>query len=216
MSEVGDGWVPGLPAPFQPSFGLIGALATPIIFNRDPFTLEEFDKDSDERTALFEKMVEGRVIPALLRLIPNNPLFGTYGLNQVDIPGTDEYIRLEAFNSWSHKRLMKALTHRRNMSKYSEDMPVSMAIMQSISVKLWPWEEDIRLNTFSMKINKQIRDRENQIKKIHDTVYDKYYNTPSFNREMKDAEKRIEGLEQQIHDIVMEEKRARALKRKSK
>ena len=33
---------------------------------------------------------------------------------------------------------------------------------------------------------------------------------------MKDAEKRIEGLEQQIHDIVMEEKRARALKRKSK
>ena len=154
MSEVGDGWIPGLPAPFQPSFGLLGALVAPVLFNRDPFTMEPFDKESDERTSLFEKLVEGRVIPALLRLMPNNPLFGTYGLDQIDIPGTDAYIRVEAFNSWSHKRVMKALLHKRNMSPYSESMPVWMAIMQSVSVKLWPWDEDIRRHGFDTKTDR--------------------------------------------------------------
>ena len=216
MAGIGDGWFPGLPAPLQPNFGLLGSLAAPILFNRDPFTLEQFDEKSNERTSILKKMGERRIIPALLRLMPNNPLFGTYGIDQINIPGTDEYIRLEGFNSWSHKRIMKSLQQRRGVSRYSEDLPVWMAIIQGLSVKLWPWDEDIRRHGFDTKTLKQFNEIQKQITKISRDVDSRYRGTPLLEEKMKDAEIRIKELEQVMSDILLDRQRAVRLKRRSK
>lgn len=216
MASVGDGWVPGLPAPLQPTLGLLGALATPILFNRDPFTLEQFDKKSDERTSWLTKMGERRILPALSRLIPNNPLFGTYGIDQINIPGTDAYIRMEGFNSWSHKRIMKSLQQRKGVNPYAEDMPLWMAIVHSVSVKLWPWDEDIARNGFATKITNQMDERRRQISKIERDLELKWGGTPSYSEKLKDAERRIRLITQEISDILLEAQRAATLKRRSK
>jgi hypothetical protein len=215
MASVGDGWIPGLPAPLQPTLGLLGALAAPILFNRDPFTLEVFDKKSDERTSWLTKMGERKILPALLRLIPNNPLFGTYGIDQINIPGTDAYIRMEGFNSWSHKRIMKSLQQRKGVNPYAEDMPLWMAIVHSVSVKLWPWDEDIARNGFDTKITKQVDERIRQISKIERDLELKWGGTPLYNEKRKDAERRIKLRKQEIDDIVLEGQRAVRLKQRS-
>ena len=64
-------------------------------------------------------------------------------------------------------------------------------------------------------IQRQIDNRVDKINKIENTVYERYYNTPSFNQKMKEADKRINILEQEVHDITMEIVKARKLKLES-
>ena len=214
--EVGDGWLPGLPAPLQPSFGLLGALAAPILFNRDPFTMEPIDrsKTTDEFASWWTQMVDRRIVPALTRLVPNNPLFGSYGIGQLPIPGTDEYIRLDAFNSWSHKKILNSLEQRRHSSITRPDIPVWMAIAQSFSVKLWPWDENIEKNLFSIRTRGAINKRLSEITRIWDNLYYKYKDTDVFPEKRREAERQIKQIYNQMDEIVLEQQRERFLARR--
>ena len=136
--------LPGLPAPFQPSFGMIGEITLPLLFGIDPFTGEMGQRTVgvDWENTLFMAQ----------RLVPNNPLIGV-SMYQKAL-GSDS--RFDMFDSWSMKKIMKAMEYREGVSDYSADLPVLMAIAQTIGIKLWPFERNIKLRTFTAEQKKHV------------------------------------------------------------
>ena len=123
------GWIPGLPAPFQPSGGLLGEVVLPLVLGIDPFTGRQDDRVLGVN--------QENLIFAAKRLIPNNPLIG------MPVP----YVT--GVDSWSVQKIKKAFLQREQASPYSEDLPVLQAIAQTMGIKLWPFEIDVRTRRFS-------------------------------------------------------------------
>ena len=114
--------LPFLPAPFQPSFGMLGEIFLPFMFGIDPFTYKKVPEL--EVTGTFESLGAKSKFVAQ-RLIPNNPILTTFG-------------DTSSFSSWSYQKIYKAV--KDVDSPYAETLPVFLAVSQTLGLKLWPFE----------------------------------------------------------------------------
>ena len=85
------------------------------------------------------------------RLIPNNPLITTFG-------------DVNSFSSWSYKKIYRSINEIDNI--YSETLPVSLAVAQTLGIKLWPFEPVKRGRKISAEFNRQRSIYDKQIKKL--------------------------------------------------
>jgi hypothetical protein len=180
------GMIAGLPAPFQPSFGLAGEFVFTLVFGLDPFTMKKAPEDVSNQ-ALF-----------LSRLVPNNPLFGFSGLQKLF--GSEE--RNDFYDSWSHKKIMNALDKRPDSSAYSPDLPVLMAVAQTIGIKIWPIDKQ-KLNAIrTLKYETEIKELEKLINTRRKEIT-KYYGTDLYDEKEKKLEIYAEEILEKIEDIMI-------------
>ena len=181
------GWIAGLPAPFQPSGGLFGETVFTLFFGTDPFTMEKAPEDVSNQ-ALF-----------LSRMVPNNPLLGFSGLQKLF--GSEE--RNDFYDSWSHKKIMNALERRPDSSPYAQDLPVLMAIAQTMGIKIWPINKQ-KLNAIrTLKYKNGIRELEELIDKRQKDI-NKYYGTDLYDEKQKKLEIYSEEILVKMEDIMIE------------
>ena len=174
------GWIPGLPAPFQPSGGLLGEVMLPLTLGIDPFTGRQDDREFgiNQENILFTAQ----------RMIPNNPLIG------MPVP----YVT--AVDSWSVQKIKKAFLQKEKASPYSEDLPVLQAIAQTMGIKLWPFERDVRVRRFSKeyqisvrKLRRRISILERDLNKYSPGTDEYYRQLDKIEEESKDMlEKQLE------------------------
>ena len=181
--------IPGLPAPFQPSFGLIGEITMPLIFGVDPFTgKQEEGRTTGLSLENFKFMTQ--------RLVPNNPLIGM-SMYQKAV-GADS--RWTEFDSYSMKKIMKALEFKDQSSPYSSDLPVLMAIAQTVGIKLWPFERDIRVRTFTAEERRHVRELRKDIEERKKRLYQYPEGSSQRNKIRKD-------IEEEMKEVLLEEYR---------
>jgi hypothetical protein len=195
--EGTGGLIPGLPAPFQPSFGLIGEFSF-ILAGIDPFTLESVDdpfKEGISETA-------SRLVKVAQRLVPNNPLlFPVSGVQKA--LGFDS--RWDAFDSWSNKKIMNALEQRDDSSPYRADLSVMMAMGQTVGIKLWPFDPKKTRRVLSVK---QRRER-SKIQKEMDSLgkeLSKYRGMPLYNQKKKETSERVKELQRKYENLFIKER----------
>jgi|TARA_R110002020_G_scaffold254156_2_gene467880 hypothetical protein len=183
-SETGR-LIPFLPAPFQPSFGLAGEVFLPLVFGIDPFTMKQDERDTFSlENSLF----------MLKRLVPNNPLIGISGVQK--LLGFDS--RFDMFDSWSMKKIMKALEHKEDASDYTEDLPVLMAIAQTIGIKLWPVEREVALKGFTQEQQKRTKKLRKNLYKMRREMEKYPSGTPEYWEKYKEVKEELE-------DVIREE-----------
>jgi len=183
-SEAGR-LIPFLPAPFQPSFGLIGEVSLPLVFGIDPFTMKQDDRETFDFDNFFF-MAQ--------RLVPNNPLMGISGYQK--ILGFDS--RTDEFDSWSMKKIMRAFEHREEASPYSEDLPVLMAIAQTVGIKLWPFEKGIATRTF-------IKEQENRTRKLRRELSNLKKERIKYPPGSKGEADKLKEVEKKLEEITRKE-----------
>jgi len=182
------GRIAGLPAPLQPSFGLVGEIVWPLLLEEDPFTGRELKED-----------FMGRLNFTAARLVPNNPLLGLSGLQKLF--GSDE--RNDFYDSWAHKKIMNALERNPDSSDYAPDLPVLMAVAQTMGIKIWPIDTR-KLNTiFSMKYKRDKRELEKLIKKKYADLRQDYYQTATYDTRKKQADKSAREIQEKIDDLLI-------------
>jgi hypothetical protein len=191
--------IPGLPAPFQPSFGLIGEITFPLIFGRDPFTGDAGDRTMAINWENTKFMMQ--------RLVPNNPLIGISGYQK--LAGLEG--RYDDFDSWSMKKIMNALEQRQNASDYREDLPVLMAIAQTIGIKLWPFEKNVGLKGFSSEQRKYARKLEKKVSILKKDLK-KYIGTPLYDEKYKEIEEEFKNLMEEQERVYRKILKARNVK----
>ena len=174
--------IPGLPAPFQPSFGMIGEIVGPLMFGVDPFTGKQDDRDYGVDWENTKFMLQ--------RLIPNNPLIGL-SIYQKAV-GADS--RWTEFDSRSVEKIMGALESKEKVSSYSADLPVLMAIAQTVGIKLWPFERDIKLRTFTAEQKKHVRELRKTIEEMQEKLDEYPSGSPQYNKIRQDIEEEWKEL----------------------
>ena len=198
--EGTGGVIPGLPAPFQPSFGLIGEIAF-MIAGYDPFTLESIDDPFKEGIS----ETGSRMLKTLQRLVPNNPvLFPVSGIQKA--MGLDA--RWDAFDSWSNKKIMKALEERDNASPYRATLPVMIALGQTVGIKLWPFDPE----KARIVLNANQRRKRSEIEKEIDRLgkdLSKYRGMPVYNQKRKEASERMKELRDEFEKLYLKRKFSR-------
>jgi len=138
--------IPGLPAPLQPSGGLMGDIFFSLAMGQDAFTGKKIN--SVQEGFYYEQLARGKHL--LRKLLPNNPLIGDFGL----FP--DE----EAFRSYSQRKIIRALNagEARGTLPGRYDLPVLQAVAQTIGIKLYPFEprveEQLRSFEFKNKVSR--------------------------------------------------------------
>lgn len=140
--------LPFLPAPFQPSFGMLGEILLPFMLGIDPFSGKAVPELQVSGT--YESLGAKSKFVAQ-RLIPNNPLITTFG-------------DVNSFSSWSYKKIYRSINEIDNI--YSETLPVSLAVAQTLGIKLWPFEPVKRGRKISAEFNRQRSIYDKQIKKL--------------------------------------------------
>ena len=138
--------IPGLPAPLQPSGGLMGDIFFSIVMGRDAFTGKKIN--SVQEDFYHKQLARGKHL--LRKLIPNNPLVGDFGLF------SDE----TSFRSYSQRKIIRALNagEARGALPGRYDLPVLQAVAQTVGIKLHPFEPHVekQLRSFEFK-NKQAK-----------------------------------------------------------
>ena len=181
------GRIAGLPAPFQPSFGLAGELFMPMILGIDPFTGRELSENAWERFHF-----------TLARLVPNNPLLGFSGLQKLF--GSDE--RNDFYDSWAHKKIMNALERRPDSSAYAPDLPVLMALAQTVGIKIWPIDKEKLTAVFTNEFKTEVKELKALIKKKEKDVF-KYYGTELYKNKEEEAKEAVKELVERMEDILI-------------
>ena len=163
-NEMGIGFLPGLPAAMQPSFGILGALILPAA-GIDPFTWSPLDRTS---ASAADVATTDRLIAMAKQILPNNPLVGISGWQWAidEIPGVEYSDRFEAVDSWSHKRMRDAAFLSDTYKPFQEHLPVWMVLLQNIGIKLWPWEEEVKWKQFLSRIKKPSEEASRKIYKL--------------------------------------------------
>jgi predicted transcriptional regulator len=187
------GRIAGLPAPFQPSFGLAGEVVIPMLGGIDPFTGKDIS-ESDE-VDYWERF---KFVVA--RLVPNNPLLGFSGLQKLF--GSEE--RNDFFDSWSHKKIMNALEKRPDSSAYAPDLPVFMALLQTVGIKIWPIDTQKLRAVHTVRYKQQIKELRELIKKKQRDVIEDYYGTPTYEKRQEKVSRDAAELIEKIEDIMIE------------
>ena len=132
-------------------------------------------------------------------MVPNNPLLGFSGLQKLF--GSEE--RNDFYDSWSHKKIMNALERRPDSSPYAQDLPVLMAIAQTMGIKIWPINKQ-KLNAIrTLKYKNGIRELEELIDKRQKDI-NKYYGTDLYDEKQKKLEIYSEEILVKMEDIMIE------------
>mgnify|MGYP003645141292 FL=1 len=180
------GTIAGLPAPFQPSFGLAGEVIISLA-GIDPFTGKHLEDKSAINNSIF----------MLQRLVPNNPLLGMSGYQKLF--GSEE--RTRVFDSWSHQKIMNTLERRPDSSDYAPDLPILMALAQTVGIKLWPFDEVKSLKLFNLKTKIEIDELRKRIRS-RQKVLKKYVGTESYERELEKAKEEVDEWRKKMEDIM--------------
>lgn len=208
-NEFGGGYFPGLPAAMQPSFGILGAALFPLA-GIDPFTWTPLDRTSassaDVETA-------DRIIALAKQMFPNNPLVGISGWQWAidEIPGVEYSDRFEALDSWSHKRIRDAAFLSDTYKPFQEHMPVWMAVLQNIGIKLWPWEEKVKMQQFMYRIRKPSEQTSKEIYKLWRDFNKKYSQFRGTDRhslwqaQYDKTHEEVERKRKEINDLAKKE-----------
>ena len=189
------GFIPGLPAPFQPSGGLAGE-AVLAGFGVDPFTYKRIEDPDIVNNLQF----------TLARLVPNNPILGFSGLQKLF--GSDK--RWDAFDSWSHKKIMNSLERRKDSSAYAPDLSAFNALVQTVGIKVWPFDKTKAFNVFNMKYQRELSDLRTRMHKAWVTL-DKYSGTPTYDERRKAVEEDVADM-QKSHERLLREIRGASSK----
>ena len=192
LSPESGGRIAGLPAPFQPSWGLAGEVFTPLIFGTDSFTGKEITQE--EQRILWSK----ELAHVAARLVPNNPLLGISGLQKLF--GSEE--RLDFYDSWSHKKIMNSLERRPDSSAYAVDLPVLTALAQTVGIKIWPIDPDKLEVVRTSKFRKDVRDLRARIRKMQRDNF-KYYGTPLEDTKSKKTDEQARELQDRIDYLML-------------
>ena len=133
--------IPGLPAPLQPSGGLMGDIFFSLVMGQDAFTGKKIT--SVQEGEAFSLLARSKHL--LRKLTPNNPLIGDFGLF------ADE----ASFRSYSQRKILRALNsgEARGSLPGRYDLPVLQAVAQTIGIKLHPFEPRVEeaLRSFEYK-----------------------------------------------------------------
>ena len=182
------GLIPGLPAPFQPSGGLAGELLLSA-FGIDPFTYKVIEDRGIINNAQF----------TLARLVPNNPLLGISGLQKLF--GAEA--RTDTFDSYAHKKIMNALERRPDSSVYAPDLPVMVALLQTVGIKLWPFDKRKSFNVFSSQYKRDIGELSTRIRKEQAKLQSKYFGTLTYEERKSQTNEIVRDLQKQTEDIML-------------
>ena len=182
------GLIPGLPAPFQPSGGLAGELLLSA-FGVDPFTYKVIEDRSIINNAQF----------MLARLVPNNPLLGISGLQKL----FGAKARTDAFDAYAHKKIMNALEKRPDSSAYAPDLPVMVALLQTVGIKLWPFDKRKSFNVFSNKYKTDIGKLSARIKREQAKLQSRYFGTLTYEERKSQTDEIVRDLQKQTEDIML-------------
>ena len=187
------GRIAGLPAPLQPSGGLFGEVFIPMLGGIDPFTGKDIsESDEADYWERFKFVVA--------RLVPNNPLLGFSGLQKLF--GSEE--RNDFYDSWSHKKIMNSLEKRPDSSAYAPDLPVFMALLQTVGIKIWPIDTQKLRAVHTVRYKQQIRELRELIRKKQQDVTEDYYGTPTYEKRQEKFSRYAAELIEKMEDIMIE------------
>jgi len=175
--------IPGLPAPLQPSGGLMGDIFFSLVMGQDAFTGKKINSVQEgEASALMARSKH-----LLRKLTPNNPLIGDFGL----FP--DE----QSFRSYSQRKIIRALNsgEARGRLPGRHDLPVLQAVAQTIGIKMHPFEPRVeeQLRTFEYK-NKVSRFK-SEARRIQRQVYSGVMSS-------EDGANEIDELQQELEEVL--------------
>tara|TARA_R110000764_G_scaffold240087_1_gene342205 strand:+ start:4508 stop:8233 length:3726 start_codon:yes stop_codon:yes gene_type:complete len=176
--------IPGLPAPLQPSGGLMGDIFFSLVMGQDAFTGKKIN--SVQEGFLNEQLARGKHL--LRKLTPNNPLIGDFGLF------ADE----ESFRSYSQRKIMRALNsgEAKGALPGRYDLPVLQAVAQTIGIKLHPFEPRVEKQLRSFEYKKSISKFKSEVRRIQRQVYSGVMSS-------EDAAKEIDDLVQVREEILL-------------
>jgi hypothetical protein len=93
---------------------------------------------------------------------------------------------------------VKAFEFKEQASQYASDLPVLMAIAQTVGIKLWPFERDIKLRTFTAEQKKHVRELREGIREKRKRL-DKYpVGSPQYNKVYED-------IQEEMKEVLLEE-----------
>jgi hypothetical protein len=182
------GLIPGLPAPFQPSGGLAGEFLLSA-FGIDPFTYKVIEDRDIINNAQF----------MISRFVPNNPLLGISGLQKL----FGAKARTDFFDAYAHKKIMNALERRPDSSAYAPDLPVMVALLQTVGIKLWPFDKRKSFNVFSNKYKRDIGELSARIKREQTKLQSRYFGTLTYEERKSQTDKIVRDLQKQTEDIML-------------
>ena len=176
--------IPGLPAPLQPSGGLMGDIFFSLVMGQDAFTGKKIN--SVQEGFYYKQLARGKHL--LRKLTPNNPLIGDFGLF------ADE----DSFRSYSQRKILRALNSGevRGTLPGRYDLPVLQAVAQTIGIKLYPFEprveEQLRTFEYKKKRDRFKSEARRILRQIHSRVMSR-----------EEGTKKIDELQQQLLEEVI-------------
>ena len=209
------GVISSLPAPFQPSFGLLGELFIPLLTGIDPFSGKKINPDD-------EYILQERVEFIANRLVPNNPVFAfSDAAKELGIPGGNGAYFEKMFNSYSAKKISDALEKNPNRSLYADQQSLTNLVAQSIGFKIWDKNIVKDLRRFNAKYEGAF----NKIKNKQDRITTKLWRdwshiqgTPKWFEKKKEATNKIMELATDhaalFNEYKKKEKGSRGVKRR--
>jgi hypothetical protein len=175
--------IPGLPAPLQPSGGLMGDIIYSLVIGQDAFTGKKINSVQEgEASALVARSKH-----LFKKLLPNNPLIGDFGL----FP--DE----ESFRSYSQRKILRALNAGEATGQLPGryELPVLQAVAQTIGIKLHPFEPRVESQLRTFEYKNKISKFKSEARRIQRQVYSGVMSS-------EEGAEIIEELRQELDEVL--------------
>ena len=189
--------IPGLPAPLQPSFGLMGDIFFSLVMGQDAFTGKKITSVKEgEASALLARSKH-----LLRKLLPNNPLIGDFGL----FP--DE----QSFRSYSQRKIIRALNSEEAKGNLPGryELPVLQAVAQTIGIKLHPFEPRVEEQLRSFEYKNKVSRFKSEARRIQRQVYSGVMSS-------EDGANAIDELQQELEEVLFRYRKMRKSSSKAK
>ena len=186
-----EGWLPGVPAPLQPSFGLVGEAAIPLVFGKDAFTKKGL-KGLGVNSNIDWQIKWDHFVHSLQPNIPvdmsnYNPINLAFG-SELNIP--------PFLPSHSSNKINEAFANHQSGEgkRTGQDFSPLQAILQSMGVKVSPF------NIESAEAGRVL-----EMKQVYKASQDRIFDVLNdINRDRISSEKGQELIEQIEIDLVEE------------
>ena len=100
---------------------------------------------------------------------------------------------------------MNALERRPDSSAYAPDLPVLMALAQTVGIKVWPIDKEKLTAVFTNEYKTDVRELRALIKKKEKDVF-KYYGTELYKNKDEEAKEAVKELVERMEDILINAK----------
>jgi hypothetical protein len=98
---------------------------------------------------------------------------------------------------------MNALERRPDSSVYAPDLPVMVALLQTVGIKLWPFDKRKSFNVFSSQYKRDISELSTRIRKEQAKLQSKYFGTLTYEERKSQTNEIVRDLQKQTEDIML-------------